>query len=169
MVCRQRLEICFCHVIFKNCKNSIGFQNSLAQRFAISDCSSKDSSMKWALQSWLVKGLKTSEWMFFTAFVHSLAKWDVSGHLYRLTPSLWVLEYPPAIQRCGIVICAWRGCGHGGLFAWAGIKIHTEYGTQLNCCAINPITLYCLKWLLDIRKRTYTRDHWYKKFLKFPH
>ena len=125
-------------------RNSTGFQNILARRFryhrfTITDCSSKESSLKWALQSRLVSGLKTSEWVFFMAFVHSLAQWVSSGHLYMLTPSLRVLE-------------------HHTLRIWA----HSS-------TAVNPITLYCLKWILDIKKRTYTRDHWYKESLKFLH
>ena len=51
------------------------------------------------LKSWF----KCHDGVFFTAFAQSLANRGSSGHRWRLTPSLWVLEHPPATQRCGII------------------------------------------------------------------
>ena len=142
--------------------------------------------MKLALQSWLINGLKTSEWVFFTAFFHSLAKWASSGHLGGLTPSLRELKHPPAIQLCGIKALAnkdtllrthcCRQCVRNNVSSFtkafticcpqadlkslkhAGVAVAKDHlrelvqkytqnmGThvQLNCCIINPITLYYL-------------------------
>ena len=92
--------------------------------------------MKLALQSWLINGLKTSEWMFFTAFFHSLAKWASSGHLCGLTPSLRVLKHPPAIQLCGIKAnedtCGKRGHIVADTLSATTLKLLTERNKDFN-------------------------------------
>ena len=73
--------------------------------FARTDCSSKESVAKWMLHRQLeFIGSTKSDRVFFTALVHKLAKWGSSGHLWRLTPSLRVLEHPPATHRCDIIV-----------------------------------------------------------------
>ena len=73
--------------------------------FARTDCSSKESVAKWMLHRQLeFIGFTKSDRVFFTTLVHKLAKWGSSGHLWRLTPSLRVLEHPPATHRCDIIV-----------------------------------------------------------------
>ena len=51
-----------------------------------------------------VLGLMKSDRVILTAFVHNLAKWRSSGHSWRPTPSLRVLEHTSATPRCGIIV-----------------------------------------------------------------
>ena len=66
---------------------------------AITVWSSKQSSVKCALQSLLEgEGEKLAR-VFRTALVHTLAYCGFEGQLCRLTPSLVVLEHLPATHR----------------------------------------------------------------------